>query len=267
MKVTVTKITGFAEAFETMFISKRSWTPELGEEIRCVCEIVESYKTGRVPQQEYDEVIGKFEKWLGMLLRMGRKHITVLRFIDITIVTEGLHRGGQDDVDAHARRFDNRIIRNSTRLATFDEDEMSDYYRGKILTTGSMLKRLAIDIPDKVYEMSDGYFYSENDYETNQEEFTEGNVTVVNVWVRAANGYILEEYKDNKDVKRGLYPLSIPSNFISKINLCEWGHVFGERNQDGGANPEVKDWAEMVTTAITEVYPQITREYVLSIEN
>ena len=47
MKVTVTKITGFAEAFETMFISKRSWTPELGEEIRNVCFIVEKWIANR----------------------------------------------------------------------------------------------------------------------------------------------------------------------------------------------------------------------------
>lgn len=168
------------------------------------------------------------------------------------------------DVDAHARRFDNRIIRNSTRLATFSEDEMSDYYKGKILTTGSMLSKLNIDMPEKVYEMNDGNFYTEEDY---KDIIKFMNVYVVKTWVKAVNGYILEEYKDNKDVKRGLYPLSIPSNFISKINLCEWGHVFKERNQDGGANPEVKDWAEMVTAAITASYSQITREYVLSIEN
>lgn len=267
MKVTVTKITGFAEAFETMFISKRSWTPELGEEIRDVCDIVELQRNGFLSNYDYDKAKEKFDKWLGMLLRMGRKHITVLRFIDITIVTEGLHRGGQDDVDAHARRFDNRIIRNSTRLATFDEDEMSDYYKGKILTTGSMLNKLGIDIPEKVYELSNGLFYTEHDYNAYRCTPAFVDISVVNVWVRAANGYILEEYKDDKDVKRGLYPLSIPSNFISKINLCEWGHVFSERNQDGGANPEVKEWAELVTAAITAEIPQITREYVLSIEN
>lgn len=268
MKVTVTKITGFAEAFETMFISKRSWTPELGEEIRKVCSVVEAYKNNYTVEEHYlkniDLALDKFNNWLEMLLRMGRKHITVLRFIDITIVTEGLHRAGQDDVDAHARRFDNRIIRNSTRLATFGEDEMSDYYKGKILTTGSMLSKMGVNIPEKVYEMNDGHFYTEEDYKAVIEI---ANVYAKNVWVKAANGYVLEEYKDNKDVLRGLYPLSIPSNFISKINLCEWGHVFGERNADGGANPEVKDWAEMVTAAINAEYSQITREYVLSIEN
>ena len=268
MKVTVTRISGFAEAFETMFISKRSWTPELAEEIRDVCFIVETYKMSCcVTENEYNAVIDKFNKWLDMLLRMGRKHITLLRFIDITIATEGLHRGGQDDVDAHAKRFDNRVIRNSTRLATFNENEMSDFYKGKILTTGNMMQNLGIDIPEKVYQMSNGHYYTEKEYNVlkNTEDFKK--MDVVNVWVKAVNGYIVEQYKDNKDVMRGLYPLSIPSNFISKINLCEWGHVFKERNQDGGANPEVKQWAEMVMTAITKDYPQITREYTLSIEN
>ena len=63
-------------------------------------------------------------------------------------MTEGMHRGGQDDIDAHARRFDNRIIRSSTRLAEFSEGEMSDYYRGKIISTDEALNILNIDIPD-----------------------------------------------------------------------------------------------------------------------
>ena len=71
------------------------------------------------------EKLAKFNGWLFTLLKMGKKHITVLRFIDISIMTEGLHRAGQDDVDAHARRFDNRIIRSSTRLSTFSDDEIS----------------------------------------------------------------------------------------------------------------------------------------------
>ena len=56
-------------------------------------------------------------------------------------------------------------------------------------------------------------------------------------------------------------------NFISKINLCEWGHVFKERCDDGTANPEVKRWAEEVMAQITDFHNQITRDYVLSIEN
>ena len=51
----------------------------------------------------------------------------MLDFVTISVTVEGIHRAGQDDWDAHAKRFDNRIIRSSTRLADFSEGEMSDY--------------------------------------------------------------------------------------------------------------------------------------------
>ena len=233
MQVKVNTITGFDDAFVAMYMSKRSWTPELDSEIRDLCRNV---------QNGLADDYSRFDELLSKLPKIGRKHITLLRFIDISIMTQGLHRAGQDDIDAHARRFDNRIIRNSTRLATFDRNEVSDYYKDKILATDRVLDILCVDIPEKI------------EYEGN-------------TYVKAVNGYVLEEYRDNKDVRRGLYMLSIPSNFISKINLCEWAHVFRERNKDGGANPEVKEWAEEVMRQITERYGQITRDYVLSIEN
>ena len=241
MRVTVNSVTGFEDAFVAMFMSKRTWTPELDLEIRTVCGQVLT-SNGHINQFAKHADIAKFNDWLDKLLRMGKKHITVLRYIDISIMTEGLHRAGQDDVDAHARRFDNRIIRSSTRLAEFSECEMSEFYRGKIIPTNMALGILGIDIPDS---------------------FEYDGAT----WVKSTNGYIKEEFKDDKDVKRGLYMLSIPSNFVSKINLCEFGHVFGERNVDGGANPEVKDWAESVMSQLTEFHKQITRDYVLSIQN
>lgn len=241
MKATVTSITGFYEAFVSMFMSKRTWTPDLDKEIQEVCEYVLN-SNGSLRSLQSPEKLEEFDKWLSMLLRMGKRHITVLRYIDITIMTEGLHRAGQDDVDAHARRFDNRIIRNSTRLATFNEGEMSDYYKDKVLTDGQACKILGFELPNEI--KYDGKTY-----------------------VKSTNGYVLKEYENNKDVKRGLYMLGIPSNFISKINLCEWGHVFRERCADGGANPEVKEWAEQVMEQITAFHNQITRDYVLSIQN
>ncbi|MBQ4523556.1 MAG: FAD-dependent thymidylate synthase [Lachnospiraceae bacterium] len=241
MKVTINSITGFDDAFVAMYISKRSWTPKLDAEIRDVCDSVLD-KRGRVISDCNSEKLEKFNKWLSMLLRMGRKHITVLRYIEISIMTEGIHRGGQDDIDAHVKRFENKIIRSSTRLAEFEEDEMSDYYKDKIITTDKALRILGVYIPQEIEYKGCKY-------------------------VKSPNGYVKEEYKNNKDVKRGLYMLSIPSNFVSKINLCEWGHVFKERNKNGGANPEVKEWAEMVMEQITEYQNQITRDYVLTIEN
>ena len=241
MNIKVNSITGFEDAFVAMYISKRSWTPELDKEIRCVCDDVLD-KHGFIKVNCNTNSLEKFNKWLGMLLRMGRKHITVLRYIDITIMTEGIHRGGQDDIDSHVRRFENKIIRSSTRLAEYSDGEMSDYYKGKIIPTDQALTIFGINIPESFEYMGRTY-------------------------VKSPNGYIREEYKNNNDVKRGLYMLSIPSNFVSKINLCEWGHVFKERNQNGGANQEVKDWAEEVMKQITDYHNQITRDYVLTIEN
>ena len=95
MKVTVNSITGFEDAFVAMYISKRTWTPELDNDIRTTCRIVLNGDSNTNPIV-YEECLRKFNKWLNMLLRMGRRHITVLRYIDISIMTEGLHRGGQD---------------------------------------------------------------------------------------------------------------------------------------------------------------------------
>lgn len=241
MKATLKSITGFYGAFISMFMSKRTWTPELDVEVESTCRKVVD-ETGRIRQDAKKEDIEKFNNWLRMLLNMGKKHITVIRFLDMTILTEGMHRAGQDDIDSHAKRFENRIIRNSTRLATYDKGEMSDYYRSKVLTDGEACEILKIGLPDAI------------EYEGN-------------TYVKSTNGYILKEYENNKDVKRGLYMLSIPCNFIAKINLCEWGHVFKERCANGGANPEVKEWAEQITEQLAKFHEQITRDYVLSIEN
>ena len=241
MKVTVNSITGFEDAFVAMYMSKRSWTPELDTEIRSVCRnVLDSH--GRIKDNARQDEREKFDKWLSILLKMGKRHITVLRYINISIMTEGVHRAGQDDIDSHAKRFENKIIRSSTRLAEYKGNEMSDYYKGKIIPTDEALKILNIELPDSFEYMGRTYH-------------------------RAVNGYIKEGYENNKDVKRGLYMLSIPSNFISQISLCEWGHVFKERNNDGGANPEVQEWAETVMQEITNMQPQITRDYVLTIEN
>ena len=95
MDIKVNSITGFEDAFVAMYISKRSWTQELDKEIREVCDEVLD-KHGFINVDCDVNSLEKFNKWLGMLLRMGRKHITVLRYIEISIMTEGIHRAGQD---------------------------------------------------------------------------------------------------------------------------------------------------------------------------
>lgn len=241
MNVYVNEITGVADAVTSMFMSKRTWTRKKEQEIRQICKLYTS-SNGRMLMTPTDEKYQQFKEWLDTLVKWGWKHTTMLRFIDISVTVEGLHRAGQDDWDSHAKRFNNRIIRSSTRLATYNQNEMSDYYEGKIIPTDVALAQIGMTTPDTIEV--DGKKY-----------------------VKSVNGYILEEYKDNKDVKRGLYMLSIPSNFIFKIDLCEWGHVYKERNTHSNANPEVKECCESIADQIEKFYPCFNRELFEKIKN
>ena len=61
--------------------------------------------------------------------------------------------------------------------------------------------------------------------------------------------------------------LSIPSNFIFKINLTEWAHVYKERNEKGTANPEVKLCCEGIADQIEQFQPAFDRELFEKIKN
>lgn len=242
MKVYVNQISGIDDAITSMFMSKRTWSREKEEDIRKTCREVLSYKGALKPAGDCDpEAVEKFKGWMEALTKWGWMHITMLRFIDISVTVEGLHRAGQDDWDSHAQRFNNRIIRSSTRLATFDY-EMSDYYADKVIPTDKALAMLGIEAPDTIER--DGVTY-----------------------VKGINGYVREDLKDNKDVKRGLYMLSIPSNFIFKVNLTEWAHVYKERNAKSGANPEVKECCEAIADGIELLQPAFNRELFEKIKN
>lgn len=243
MKVYLNSIQGIPDAITSMFMSKRTWTRDKELEVRRVCNRVLD-RTGRFqigPFSKDPDVI-QYNEWLEKLCKWGRQHITMLKFIDLSFTVEGLHRGGQDDWDSHAKRFDNRIIRSSTRLAKFS-NEMSDYYKNKIVPTDEMAEFLGIDLPDRVIAR-DGQPY-----------------------VKTVNGYVREDLKEDKDVLRGLYMLSIPSNFIYKVNLAEFAHVVKERNENGHANPEVKQLCEESVKLLTAAQPMFTRELMLAIKN
>ena len=164
-----------------------------------------------------------------------------MRFIDMAITVEGLHRAGQDDWDSHARRFNNRIIRSSTRLSRFDY-EMSSWYQDKILPTDLALKALGMEMPQEINV--DGKTY-----------------------VRAVNGYILKGMEEQKDVRRGLYMLSIPSTFLFKVDLTDWCHVYKERYAGGTANPEVKQCCEAIADQIESFIPMFNRDLFLKVQN
>ena len=245
MKVYVNSITGIDDAIVTMFLSKHTLTKELEDHIREVCANVLDRK-GRYANNCSKEDFEEFNDWLLKLTKWGIKHITMLRFIDISCTVYGLHRAGQDDWDAHACRFDNRIIRNSSRFAGIKDESflqnMSDFYADKVLTTDAVLNLLDIEMPKTI----------EHDGKT---------------YVRGFNGYIVEGMEDNQDVKRGLYNLGFPSDFTFKINLTEFAHVYKERNASSGANPEVKQCCEMIADGIEKIQPLFNRELFLAIKN
>lgn len=244
MKVYFNSVTGIDDAMVALLMSKRTWTPDLDEERRIALAKLLDEK-GRIIISKggwRTELDAETIKNLEILFKIAKKHITLLRYIDFSFTVEGLHRAGQDDWDAHAKRFDNRIIRSSTRLAKFG-NEKSNYYNGKIKTTDEVIDSLKIELP---------------------EQFTDGYGTK---WVRVVNGYVRQQDIENKDVLRGLYMLSIPSNFIFKINLCEWCHVYKERNANGSANPEVKELCEKVADEVIKAIPFVDRNYFKEVIN
>lgn len=240
MNIYVNEINGIPDAIVSMFMSKRSWTRERELEIRDVCSRMLD-RQGKIKDCVENEDAQKYQGWLNSLIKWGWRHVTMLRFIDISVTVEGLHRAGQDDWDSHAARFNNRIIRSSTRLADFGY-EMSQWYEDKIISTDQALQLLGMDAPEALEK--DGQRF-----------------------VKTVNGYIREDLQDSQDVKRGLYMLSIPSNFIFKINLTEWAHVYKERNAKGTANPEVKQCCESIADQIEQFQPQFNRELFEKIKN
>lgn len=228
MNVYLNRIDGIDDAIISMFLSKRHLTRDKELSIRnMVYQCSQHEVTGEKPIGALVSLTEELEEHLRTLFRWGVHHYTMLRFIDLSFTVYGMHRGGQDDLDAHAMRMNNRIIRESTRVATFLTGEMSDYYQGKILPTDAALAVLGIETPEEL--LYDGKLY-----------------------VKTTNGYILQGMENSKDVQRGLYLLSIPSSFIFKIQLTEFAHVYKERKMDGSAHPEVKIAVENMTDQLAD---------------
>jgi len=229
MKVYLNEITGMADALVSMYMSKRTWTKELDDEIRA---------------DWLDVFVGSKErtkKRIESFCKYAWMHTTMLDFVTISATVDGIHRAGQDDWDSHAKRFDNRIIRSSTRLADFSEGEMSDFYKGKIVPSDIAIKKFfGMDFPDSVTH--EGIEY-----------------------VKTVNGYIRKDLKDDRDVKRGLYMESIPSTFIFKCNMAQWSHVYRMRNKNSTANPEVKQLAEMLQDEIEKQMPWFDRKFLAKV--
>lgn len=243
MEVYLNRIDGWDDAIISMFLSKRTLTRELELDIRREVAACTNKDPDVGPIGMLVNPTGKLNDWLTKLFKWAPIHITMGRFLDLSFTVYGLHRAGQDDLDAHTMRMNNRIIRSSTRLADFSHGEVSEYYQDKIIPTDMALAALGISTPDEI------------EYEGK-------------IYVKAVNGYIFKGMENNKDVKRGLYMLSIPSNFIFKINLTEYAHVYKERNANSAANPEVKTCIESATDALAVASVGfINRELLLKVKN
>lgn len=244
MKVYLNEINGLWAAIDAAYFSKRSWTREKEEHIMNVYERNFDHRGMRRRDNPFTltgEIDGEMQEMMDMLFKWSKCHITLAKFLDFSFTVEGLHRGAQDDFDSHAKRLDNRIVRSSTRLAKFG-NEKSDWYQDKILSTDEALPLM--DIPKPAEIMVDGVNY-----------------------VSCTNGYVREDLKDNKDVLRGLYMLSIPSNFIFKCNCTEFAHIVNERDKDSHAAPELRLMIEECKRLIQEEIPQFTTEWCRGVKN
>lgn len=252
MKVYLNKISGYASAIISMYMSKRSYTRKLEKDIY---ELEWSFTTADgtfLSTQDGRPMSERFYDELRKVCKIGQEHITLLRFIDLEFTADGIHRGAQDDFDAHAKRLDNRIVRASTRLADFNGDEKSEYYKGKILTTEEVLKVL---YPDTEAILPEQVTYPFKDFGTEPYVKVDGL------------GYVRESELGNNDVLRGLYRLSIPSTFTTKCNLTEFAHIVKLRDKNSNAAPELKEMIEQLLVQIEERCPLFTREFFYDIQN
>lgn len=237
MKVYLNEINGLWAAIDAMYFSKRTWSR--AEEIKLMAAYESNYDNHG--KMRYNELDPEFKKLVDNLFKWSTSHITLAKFLDFSFTVEGLHRGAQDDFDSHAKRLDNRIVRSSTRLSKFG-NEKSEWYQGKILTTDEALEMM--DIPKPTEIVVDGFNF-----------------------VSCTNGYVREDLKDDKDVLRGLYMLSIPSNFIFKCNGTEFAHIINERDMDSHAAPELRLMIEECKRLIVAEIPQYNTDWCRKVKN
>jgi hypothetical protein len=172
---------------------------------------------------------------------MGKTdHHTLMKYIDISFFTDGLHRGAQDDLDAHAMGFNNRITRFSTRLAEISDSEVSEWYKGKV-----------IPFHDAHLIIGNGVNPLPNEIEHDS-----------NIFKWTPFGYMLEKYADMseknglyKDVLRGLIPLGHPGAALWKSDMFNLRYIYFRRSKLTKANPELKIGMEQLADSIQSSIP------------
>lgn len=196
----------------------------------------------------HNENVAEFERLLTLTFNNAmkdHKHHTLMKYIDVSFFTEGLHRGAQDDLDAHAIAFNNRITRYSTRLAEIDDVKLSEWYRDKIIPFNEAVYYMGhpsipgagVNYPKKIYVKDETFSLT-------------------------PFGYVLEKYAQvpaknglAKDVQRGLMPLGLESSGIWKTDIFNLRYVYSMRSKLTKANPELKLGMEQLADQIEEKLP------------
>lgn len=255
MKCAIRRISGIDDAIMSLMFSRRSYTEEIDLQIKKDLADISDPLTGAIlptKEPEFPAAYHNIESWLkkvakygagvGMSTAIDAGHDTLLRFIDFTVVVEGLHRGAQDDLDAHAMRMENRIVRSSTRLGLIELNRlkstyMSDWYKDKIVTFEDYLANELGDefdsvLPIRMYK--DGVQYT-----------------------RTISGYVRDDLINDDDARRGLYRLSMASDCIFKINLYNARHLYKRRNIHTKASPELKELIESFADQAESMLPHL----------
>lgn len=220
MKITYCKISGWDGAMRSFFMTNKKYDKQIEDRLQKVEKYLILREYGIINDDVDCEDLIWYDKIKKNVIEVGKKHTTLLRFIDITFVVDGLHRGAQDDFDSHAKRLESRIVRMSTRVRNNEKlNEVSDFYKGKIITFDDLTKQF--DLPEEF--VKDGKKF-----------------------VRTPFGYVQDEYKDDRDVLRGNVPLAVSSMFTVKVNLTELCHIVRERAPGSTAAPELQEMIKML---------------------
>lgn len=280
MKFILYKVSGYEEAIMALRMSKgKFYSEKIARNIQQLVNLVtdsqgficsksdyiSKLSVGRLIELEdngkvtgdYEQDVAEFKRLLGLTFdnAMGAQtHHTLMKYIDVTFITEGLHRGAQDDLDAHAMAFNNRITRFSTRLAEIENVELSDWYKDKVIPFGEVDRQS--DAGDLLAQDNEGYltmFYPELPETVSRDN---------NNFVKTPFGYVLDKFAQvpaknglAKDVQRGLMPLGLSSNAIWKTDIFNLRYVYKMRSKLTKANPELKEGMEQLADQIEQHLP------------
>lgn len=185
-----------------------------------------------------------------------QKHHTLMKYIDISFFSEGLHRGAQDDLDAHAMGFNNRITRFSTRLAEISDVEVSEWYQGKVIPFNRAIELINSEVRKKTDTVMPPY----NNTEMHLPPYIADENDAI--FKLTPFGYVLEKYSQvpaknglDKDVQRGLMNIGMPSQAIWKTDIFNLRYIYKMRNKLTKANPELKLGMEQLADQIEKYIP------------